>query len=49
MIWIINGVSLFETRENFNEYRACDFDVIEHVREPNIDELKGKDWDYPMF
>lgn len=44
-----NGVSLIEARMNFKEYRAFDISLLEHVREPNPNELHGRDWNYPSF
>lgn len=37
-----NRVSLQQARLNYKEFGACEKEMLQYVREPNLDELKGK-------
>lgn len=38
-----NHVSLIQAKKNFLEFGACEYEMIIHVRKPNIEELTGID------
>lgn len=39
-----NRVSLRQAQKNFQEYGACERNVIKSVRRPSIDELRDSNW-----
>jgi hypothetical protein len=41
-----NRVSLRQGQKNFQDFRACERDMIKNVRPPNIDEFRDKEWKF---
>lgn len=39
-----NGISLMEAQRNYQEFGACEKEMIKNVRKPNIDDEKDINW-----